>query len=313
MTDLHVAVPGPERTGSGEDNEPMTAPVGNRSPAFHATDATSDLEWDDEADVVCTDAGLPGLSTAICAVDEGVEVFVAGAPDTTAGATRQRWFTLETNDTATAAYLADLTADLDVEALAHRDDDLPTRWVREPADLPGRKIAPFVGSRLRDWSAECIASPSGYLYTRVTDWTSSAMESGDGEAFEVTEIGSMTLGPGDDAGSVRDWLSAEAHMRGVRVYREMRFERLVFEAGQVIGAVFATSDGPYAVRARHGVLVCRACSPAGGGIGGSDGAVLRVALVSKAGSRFGRVELLTADPAVASASESATAATTPRS
>lgn len=292
----------------------MTAPVGSNSPAFHTTDAMSDLEWDDEADVVCTDAGLPGLSTAICAVDEGVEVFVAGAPDTAADAPYNGWYPLEGDDTATTAYLADLTADLDVVALAHRDGDLPIRFVREPADRPGRKIAPFVGSRLRDWSAECIPSPSGYLYTRVTDWTSTAMESGDGEAFEVTEIGSITVGPGDDAGSVRDWLSAEAHMRGVRVYRAMRFERLVFEGGQVIGAVFATSDGPYAVRARHGVLLCRAGSPAGGrGIDAPDGSVLRVALVSKVGSRFGRVELLTADPAVASAPAPATAATTPRS
>jgi len=292
----------------------MTVAVGGHSPASHTTDATSDLEWDDEADVVCTDAGLPGLATAICAVDEGVEVFVAGAPEST----DRGWFTLECGDSETAAYLADLTADLDVVALAHRDDHLPIRWVREPAGRPGRKIAPFVGSRLRDWSAECIPAPSGYLYTRVTDWTSAAMESGDGEAFEVTEIGSVTVGPGDDVGSVLDWLGAEAHMRGVRVYRAMRFERLVFEGGQVIGAVFATSDGPFAVRARHGVLLCRAGSPAGEvGIGAPDGSVLRVALVSKVGSRFGRVELLTADPAVASAPESAAApvraATTPRS
>ncbi|MCV7152082.1 hypothetical protein [Mycolicibacterium pyrenivorans] len=293
----------------------MTPAVGSHSPAFHTTDATPDLEWDDEADVVCTDAGLPGLATAICAVDDGVEVFVAGAPETEAGATDRGWFTLECGDSETAAYLTDLTADLDVAALAHRDDDLPIRWVREPADRPGRKIAPFVGSRLRDWSAECIPAPSGYLYTRVTDWTSTAMESGDGEAFEVTEIGSMTVAPGDDVGSVLDWLGAEAHMRGVRVYRAMRFERLVFEGGQVIGAVFATSDGPFAVRARHGVLLCRAGSPAGEvGIDTPDGAVLRVALVSRVGSRFGRVELLTADPAVASdPAASVRAATTPRS
>jgi hypothetical protein len=125
------------------------------------------------------------------------------------------------------------------------------------------------------------------------------MESADGVAIEVTEIGSMAPDPGDIVGSVLEWLDAEARLRGVDFEPVTRFERLVFEEGQVIGAVFATSDGPFAVRARHGVLVCRAgspdrrvsLSPA------AAGCVFRVALVSKAASRFGRVELLTSDAA----------------
>ena len=35
--------------------------------------------WDDEVDVVCTDAGAAGLADAISAVDGGAEVSVAAA------------------------------------------------------------------------------------------------------------------------------------------------------------------------------------------------------------------------------------------
>jgi FAD binding domain-containing protein len=180
------------------------------------------------------------------------------------------------------------------------DGDLPIRLVAEPAAAPGRRVAPFVGSRLLDWAARCIPSPSGYLYTRVTDWNSTAMESAGGEAIEVTEIGSITLDPGDLVGSVLEWLDAEARTRGVDFEPVTRFEHLVFEEGQVIGAVFTTLDGPFAVRARHGVLVCRAGIPDRRASSPPEAAdsVLRVALVSKAASRFGRVELLTSDPAV---------------
>ncbi len=116
-------------------------------------------------------------------------------------------------------------------------------------------------------------------------------------------IGSMAPDPGDIVGSVLEWLDTEARLRGVDVEPVTRFERLVFEEGQVIGAVFTTSDGLFAVRARHGVLLCRAGFPDRRASPAPEAAdsVLGVALVSKAASRFGRVELLTSDPAVARA------------
>ena len=35
------------------------------------------MDWDEEVDVVCTEAGLGGLASAIAAVDAGGDVFVA--------------------------------------------------------------------------------------------------------------------------------------------------------------------------------------------------------------------------------------------
>jgi len=120
------------------------------------------------------------------------------------------------------------------------------------------------------------------------------MQTRDGDAIEVTEIGSLTPGSGGVVGSVLEWLDTEAHLRGVDVCPVTRLERLVFDERDVIGAVFTTADGPWAVRARHGVLFCRAEFPAvrPPRLPASGDAVLRVALVGKAASRFGRVELL---------------------
>lgn len=272
---------------------------------------TWDLEWDDEVDVVCTGAGLAGLAGAISAVDGGAEVLVARAPVPPAGG-QPGWFTLGSGDGETAAYLGALAEDLDVAALSQLDDDLPIRPAPEPAAAPGRRIPPFVGSQLRDWTARCIPSPSGYLYTRVTDWASTTMQTGDGDALEVTEIGSMAPEPSDIVGSVLQWLDEEARMRDVDMRAVTGFERLVFEERDVIGAVFTTADGPFAVRARHGVLFCGASFPAvrPPPRPATGDEVLRVALVGKAASRFGRVELLMSEPAV---SRSVTASSGPAS
>ena len=130
---------------------------------------TWNSEWDDEVDVVCTDAGAAGLAGAISAVDGGAEVLVASTPGPgSAGASGgcHGWFTLDSADDETAAYFAELSAGLDVAALPQLDGDLPIRLVTEPAARTGRRVAPFVGSQLQDWAARCIPSPSGYLYTR---------------------------------------------------------------------------------------------------------------------------------------------------
>ncbi|SRX81046.1 hypothetical protein [Mycolicibacterium parafortuitum] len=254
----------------------------------------NDPEWDDEVDVVCTDTGLAGLATAISAADQDGEVFLASAPTPA----RHGWFTFDStfdDDEATADYIGSLTSDIDVSALSQHDADLPVRAAGEPVPVRRRPIPAFDGARLRDWAARCIPSPTGYLYTQVTDWTSATMDRGDGDLVKVTEIGEVIPDIADPIGSVRRWLTAQAEDRDLWPQPVTRFERLVFEDHVVTGAVFATADGPLAVRARHGVLICRhedvTRGPASDGLTGQDR--LRVALVGKEASRFGRVELLT--------------------
>jgi hypothetical protein len=256
-------------------------------------------EWDEEVDVVCTDSGMAGWATAISAIDADVEVFLAdatGEHSVAANNSVPGWFGFG-DDEANAEYRGELTADLDPEALAQRGPDLPVRRAGELVPVRRRPRPPFVGPLLRQWTADCITASSGFLYTQVTDWTSETMDCGDGDVVRVTEIGSMTPDLDDPVGSVVEWLSDEALDRGVSAYPVRRFDRLVFEDGAVIGAVFTTDSGPLAIRAHHGVLVCRketsAADDFSRSLSGSP--TVRVALIGKDASRFGRVELLTSD------------------
>ncbi len=256
-----------------------------------------DPDWDDEVDVVCTDSGVAGLATAICAVDEDGEVFVA-EPQSGGSSESQRrgWFEF-CSDAATDEYLGELTADIDLAALAQCDADVPVRLAGEVVPPRRRPIPTFEGWRLREWAARCIPSPTGYLYTQVTDWTSATVDFGNDELLKVTEIGETTIDPARPSGSVRDWLAAEARAREVNPHPVSSFDGLVFEEGKVCGAKFSTGYESRLIRARHGVLICRNRTDADHGLGGRlpGDAPLRVALVGKEASRFGRVELLTSD------------------
>lgn len=255
------------------------------------------LKWDDEVDMVCTGSGAAGLGSAIAVVDLGGSVFVA---DPSAGGTAamRPWLGAGVSDTETQDYFAALASDVGPLRRSY-DLGVPVRAVREhpPADS-GRIVAPFVGSRLRAWTARCLSTPYGYLYTRIPDWHSTTVQTADGEIVEVADIGTMTPDPADVGGSLLDWLTAQAQERDIELNPDTTLTRIVFEEGVAIGAVFATSDGPLAVRARHGVTVATGASrPA---VPSSDrlpaGAPVRVCLTGQRASRFGRLEVLTSEP-----------------
>lgn len=259
-------------------------------------------DWDDEVDVVCTDSGVAGLATAISAVDEDGEVFVADLPSgPTSRVERQcGWFEAG-GDVDTDEYFGELTADIDITTLTQRDADLPVRLAGVPVPPRRRPVPTFEGWRLREWASRCIPSPTGYLYTQVTDWTSATMDCGDDELLKVTEIGEMTPDPARPMGSVHEWLVAEALARDMSPYPVASFDGLVFEEGVVVGAKFTTEYGIRTIRARHGVLICRNKTDADRVLDGAFPAdsTVRVALVGKEASRFGRVELLTSDAQIA--------------
>lgn len=266
--------------------------------------------WDEEVDVVSTCSGIAGLAHAVAVVDMGGDVFVASshrdiAPGGTSVAVRSRvdrlhWLEVDVPDPETNDYFAALSSDLGPLTRSAGDVDVPIRVVEhaEPVD-PRGVVAPFVGAHLRDWAARCLVSPYGYLYTRVSDWWSTTLRTIDGESLEVAEIGSITPDPANVGGSVLDWLAAQARDRRVEVHQATSLQRIVFEDGDVVGAEFATPDGPLAVRARHGVTVGSGgpqISIAAGQPLPADDVTLRVCLVGQTASRFGRVELLTSEP-----------------
>jgi len=269
------------------------------------------VDWDSEVDVVCTSTGVAGLAKAISVVDCGGEVFVAsrGADAATVdGHASVTWEAVRVHprlseivsDVETIEYFAALSCDLDDRCRLDRDVVLPIRVARERASFGhGGAIPPFVGSRLRAWAADCLASPSGYLYTRISGWESATLESWDGDSIEVAEIGSMTPRRNDVGGSVYEWLTWEARHRHIEPHPNCSLQRLVFVDGDPVGAVFMTSSGPLAIRARYGLLIATgdtqiAASARQQLMGGNIN--LRVALVGHTTSRFGRLELLTSGP-----------------
>lgn len=271
--------------------------------------------WDIEADMVCTGSGAAGLASAIAGADLGGDVFVAAAPpgepihhagdgptDDIAVPVRAHadrlhpWLDADVSDFETAEYLAALSSDLGPLALGVDDADLPISVVRDAPVEPGLKVAPFYGARLREWAARCLASPYGFLHTRLSDWWTTTLHTIDGETIEVAEIGSMTIDSDNAGEALFQWLADQAHDRGIDIRPNCALQRIVFEEGEAVGAVFTTPEGPLAVRARYGVTVAssaRVDSPPPHQEASAGGGSWRVCLVSRQASRFGRVELLT--------------------
>lgn len=265
--------------------------------------------WDREVDVVCVGGMIGGLATAIVAADAGVEVFVATTsrdqradPLSVASCAEygRGWLAHYVGDAETDEYFAALSSDLD-QVVPVADGNVPVRVVQEqsPADQKSRTVEPFRGARLRDWAAQCLASPYGMLYTRVSNWQTTTMRGADGDAVNVKVIGGLEPGYTDRAVALRDWLVEQAEDRGIDPVPFASLRRIVFEEGEVVGVVLDTADGPYAVRARHGITVAPDGAEPGAGapLPASSGRPVQVCLVSHTASRFSRLELLTTEPA----------------
>lgn len=278
--------------------------MGGRRPASDRSeqtgvDAVEWVDWDVEVDLVCTGSGAGGLASAISAVDIGGEVFLArstGVPARPSAA--HPWLTSDTPDAETQDYLAALSSDLGPLRRPRMDHDVPIRVAHEPAPRgTTRTVPPFVGAKLREWTARCLASPTGYLYTRLTNWPSTPMQGSDGDLIEVAEVGTVQVNPHDVGGSVLEWLRVQARERDIEAHADAALQRIVFEEGVAVGAVFSTNDGPLGVRARHGLII-------GANTAGlhtraprhlpADG-TMKVCMVGRYASRFGRVELLTSE------------------
>ena len=182
---------------------------------------------------------------AVVAVDAGEDVFVA---DSSA---------IEIADDETNRYFDELSHDLVVGIPDAPVIDMPIRVIEDLAPAPSTPgvVEPFVGSGLRGWADGCLASPYGFLYSRVAERKDATMRSSRGERFEVAAIGSIELGPDLPQLVLGDWLCAQARDRDIDVSTNSPLQRVVFEDGHVLGAVIDTPSGTCAVHARRGVLV----------------------------------------------------------
>jgi hypothetical protein len=155
-------------------------------------------------------------------------------------------------------------------------------------------IEPFFGSRLRDWSARCVVSPFGVIYSQIPD-DMTAMQTESGETIRAAVLGDYPPVADRPGLQLADWLRDQARDRDILGEPATALQRLVFEGGRVAGAELSTPDGTRLVRAVMGIalsigpILDSADWPVQSEL--PDG-VAQVAVVSRTASRFGRVELL---------------------
>lgn len=208
-----------------------------------------DDAWDDVVDVVCVGDGPGVLAYGMACAAAGLDVLHVAAP--------------QCFDEGTSAYLAAMTDDL--REPAEDVGSAVMRAVAEPLrrDVRGRPdiLEPFVGQHLRDWSAQCLAAPSGVLFTEVP-----------------AVFGRMRT----DSGEVITAVSVDG-APDVPAGRES-FAGLVYADGRIAGALVDGPSGPLRVRADAGLAF--AVGPTGQVSPGVT------ALVSRPAGRFARLEIL---------------------
>jgi hypothetical protein len=258
--------------------------------------------WDIEVDVACVGAGIGALASAIATADAGGEVLVAAPSNecdgTAASVTVQhrvggflRSWSRSALDVETTEYFAAMSEDL---APSRRPEDarLTVRSVR--AMSTSDTVEPFVGSRLRDWDAQCLASPYGMLMSTVSGWRTMQMRASDGESLEVQAIGSIKPAELTCERALSDWVLDRVRERDIDVHDASGLERIVFEDGRIVGVTLSTSDGPLAVGVRLGLVVASSDPfiADSGPLFTTSSEDLQVCVVGQSASRFRRIELL---------------------
>ena len=241
-------------------------------------------QWDDVVDVICAGAGPGALAHAISCADHDLDVEIADA--------EIPW---QAMDPDTAAYLESMTEDLGLSGTPARDLELTAvRAQPVPVKTDRRAtIEPFFGSRLRDWSVRCLASPFGVIYSQVPD-IMTPMRADSAETVRVAVLGDYQPDSERPGLALAEWLRGQAEARDIYGAPGTVLQRLIFEHGRIAGAELATPERTRLVRATAGVALSVGPFPAETDwpvqTELADGA--QVAVVSRTASRFGRVELL---------------------
>lgn len=262
-------------------------------------------------DIVCIGSCSAGLAAAITAADAGLSVFVAETRRRTpqAGSATdpvESWPTLlqrhwgaDESDEPTAAYLHQLTCDLAPPRRPAANGQLPIGSVESfDEDAAVHRLAtvpPFYGNELAHWARECLASPYGLVFSRLSPLAMSPMRLEDGTTIKAGVVADIPSARRSGM-TLRQWLRDMAKERGVKIHGSSTIQRLLFNDGEPVGAMVETSDGIRHVRARRGVLLGTSHSIADDLLAMHQAPVLRdgrLSLVSRNASRFARLELLT--------------------
>jgi hypothetical protein len=258
----------------------------------------TETQWDIEVDVVCIGAEGGVLAAGVVASNAGSDVFLGIMESADAGGDLAAPLGYRGADAQTTRHLAGFDYAFGSGGRAH--SFWPVRAVEHvpPPQSHGRRvIEPFFGAALEQWAYRCAAAPHGLVYDRVTKRQMKEMRSTRGEKVEATIVGSVELSPGSPALSISRWLRTQAAEADLVPETAVRLIKLVFEDDAVAGALIDTHDGVLAVRARENLII-GVGDPAGDRthplVSATEPVTVNVCVVSKAASRFGELEIVTA-------------------
>lgn len=229
-----------------------------------------DLEWDEVVDVICVGSGPGVLAYAIACATAEFDVALAHRPPG--------------YDADALSYLAAMTDDL---------DGCPPREALEVSRAEPTVIRPdrratvetFAGEQLRQWSARCLASPVGVMFTEVPPMLT-PMRAETGEL-----ITAAVLGANPSAGApLMRWLGERADEFGIEAPCEV-LDGLIYREGRLAGAALRGESGRRLVRASAGLAFsvgpAVVAPPALPALPDAS-----VALVGRRAGRFAKIELL---------------------
>lgn len=236
-------------------------------------DPDDGIEWDDTVDVVCVGTSPGVLAYAICCAADDQDVMLVHPPDEP--------------DPLTAAWYAAMTEDLIPtlnpgrdDALEHRQGFSLARVTPAPEPTGKRvKLETFVGEDLREWSAQCLSSPLGVMFTQIPELLV-PMRTEDGVAITAAFLGDL------HDGDVLTWLADRAREVGIPE-PEDTMSAMILAEGRIAGVEL--DDGAL-VAATGGLVFPVGATALVPDLPGLDGCT--VAVVGRPAGRFATVDLL---------------------
>lgn len=258
----------------------------------------TETEWDHEVDVVCIGAEGGVLAAGLVAANADLDVYLGITESTAPGGDLASSLGYRGGDGQTTKHLAGF--EYAFGDTGRSQSRWPVRAVEHSAPSRSSRrgaIEPFFGAALEQWAHRCAAAPNGLVYNRVTKRQMTEMRgTARGEKIEAAVVGSVELSPELPALSVGTWLRSQARKAGLTPDIDVRLVKLVFEDG-VAGALIDTQDGVLAVRARENLIIGVGDSAVERShplISATEPVTVNICLVSKAASRFGELEIVTA-------------------
>ncbi|GFG49353.1 hypothetical protein CQY20_07015 [Mycolicibacterium agri] len=258
----------------------------------------TETQWDHEVDVLCVGAEDGVLATALVAANADRDAYLAVTQPVAGNDVGSR-LGYRGGDGQTTRHLAGFDYAFGFGGPAQAL--WPVRaaeTIAPPAKTTRGAIEPFFGAALEQWAHRCAAAPSGLIYDRVGSRHMAPMRStARAEKVEAAVVGTIELSPSLPALSLTGWLRSRGEEADLRPRTGVRLCKLIFEEDAPVGALLETDSGLRAVRARENLVIAFGGATADCAhplVSATAPVTVRVCLVSKAASRFGELELITA-------------------